>query len=255
MTMDCTEAKAHLPLFVGGDLEAPHAAQVDAHVAVCQACEARLFAAREARGALLEWARVESDESDVDLWPGVRAGLAREGLIDALPGAAESSPTLGRVLTFARYFGGAAAAAVLALMVWKPWAGELPGEADDSVRPLGAATASVSGAGVEAPLVRGASAAPVSWDDLVGSGLARTASTSQGGGAARPLMNQPAVLRGSGAGAPGLASGSGGLRRIGPRDSLLRDGARPYPEGSVLVLPRYRPNPSGFSLASDAEIQ
>ena len=52
-SIPCPEAQAHLPLFVGGDLEAPLTAVVAEHLEGCPACAARREALDRARGALL----------------------------------------------------------------------------------------------------------------------------------------------------------------------------------------------------------
>jgi len=215
--MDCTEIEAHLPLFIGGDLETPLAVKVEAHLNACKGCGARLEAAGRARSALLELAdlaRAEARLEHVDLWPGVRALLAEEGLVGS-PAAAGARPAPGRVLSLARYFGGAAAAAALALLFWRPWVGEpTPGGPELAPR----ATASVP---APAELVH----------QVSGPGLAE----------ATPLLTVPA--------------GSRGLRRVGPGDELLRERARVFPEGPTRIYPSHARGQAGWSLASDGELR
>jgi hypothetical protein len=72
--MSCAEARFHLHLYVGGDLESSLAETVDAHVAACADCTRALEPMRAARGRLL--ALREDGETPVDLWPRIRAGLS-----------------------------------------------------------------------------------------------------------------------------------------------------------------------------------
>ena len=227
--MDCTEVEAHLPLFVGGDLETPLAVKVEAHLQACQGCGGRLEAAGRARSALLELAartRAEARLEQVDLWPGVRALLAEEGLVGSPSAAAARSaarPVPGRVLSFARYLGGAAAAAVLALLVWNSFG-------DDSSRPVGPGVgpAGTATAGFSAP-------------SQVPAGLLHRVA----GGS--PLEATPLL--------PAVTPVGGGLRRIGPEDELLRDRARVFPEGPTRFFPLHARGQSGWSLASDGEFR
>ena len=79
---NCADARAALPLYVGGDMELPELAQVKAHLDDCETCRLHEDRARQARGALVSM--LQSDESAPEggsVWGGVRAGLIAEGLI------------------------------------------------------------------------------------------------------------------------------------------------------------------------------
>ena len=118
--IDCNEARSHLPLYAGGDLEPPLDGVVREHLASCEPCAERHEAAARARSALLSL-RGDDDlvSGSVDLWPGIRARLV-EG------GAFETGRSVGReaaaapVWNLARFrlLAGVAAAAVLALAGW-----------------------------------------------------------------------------------------------------------------------------------------
>ena len=225
--MDCSEVETHLTLFIGGDLEAPLAALVGAHVGACQACGLRLEAARGARSALLGLAELEGEAGGVDLWPALRASLVAEGLchpVAAEPAAAVSTPRreTGRLLHFSRAFAGVAAAA-LALLLWRPW---MPETIDTGL----------GGTASEAPSVSVApdSSAPASiGSSEMGSELALAGLVVPAGGpgvtaAAEPVL--PSFLD--------LAPISpGGLRRAGPEDQLLRNLARPFPSEARRLHP------------------
>jgi hypothetical protein len=97
---ECAEVLGHLPLFVGGDLVASGTLEpsegvaepgsgsdaslaigqaVERHLGRCEACRRELERAREARSVLLGMRA--KPQPDVDLWPGIRAGLVASGLI------------------------------------------------------------------------------------------------------------------------------------------------------------------------------
>jgi len=116
---ECAEVLGHLPLFVGGDLAAPGilerseggegggsgsdgsqsvAQAVERHVGRCEACRLELERAREARAVLLGMR--EQPQPDVDLWPGIRAGLAESGLIGE-SATAMAHPRLPRWIPYA----------------------------------------------------------------------------------------------------------------------------------------------------------
>ncbi len=117
-SVPCAEVEAHLPLYVGGDLEAPLAEVVALHLEGCRTCAVRLEALENAREELLSLARAPQRGVEVDLWPAVRAQLAEEGVLDPLGAGRQRAP----ILRLAAPFVGAAAAAVLALLVWQPFA-------------------------------------------------------------------------------------------------------------------------------------
>lgn len=195
--MQCDEARSHLPLFVGGDLEAPLAESLSGHLIRCEPCSHRLKGLERARTALISTRRTElADGSPVDLWAGIRSQLAGEGLLDSGVATAHltvSSPATSDVFRHRaqrrpqRALGGLAAAAALVLMVWSPWNGQperveiaLPG----TTAPASAARSLVAGNELPASL--------------------------------------PVVL-------PVSAEFTGGLRRVLPGEERLADSARPFP--------------------------
>lgn len=75
--------EAALPLYVGGDLEPADAARVDTWIASHPESQVSLDAARASRGVLEDHARSIRSRSVPDLWPSVRAELARTGAFAA----------------------------------------------------------------------------------------------------------------------------------------------------------------------------
>lgn len=73
----CLEIRSALPLFVGQDLEADEAKTVEEHLIECGSCREAHDRAREAREALVG---MERPSDSPDLWSGIRATLAEEGL-------------------------------------------------------------------------------------------------------------------------------------------------------------------------------
>jgi hypothetical protein len=109
---NCAEIENSLPLYVGGDLESPAMDEVASHLAECSACSGREEAARAARELMVS-ALVMSERKGPALWPGVRAGLVREGILQ--PEAALATPRAPRRLRLVPY---AAAAAALLIGFW-----------------------------------------------------------------------------------------------------------------------------------------
>lgn len=103
----CAEIENHLPLFVGGDLEDAAATSVALHLATCPACTEREHEARVARELLVSALQL-SERQGPELWPGVRAGLVREGVLSAEPRSLHRPAWRKPYLVYA-----AAAAAVL----------------------------------------------------------------------------------------------------------------------------------------------
>ena len=137
--IDCTETRSHLPLHAGGDLESPLAEVVREHLASCEPCAERMDAALRARRALLTLRGGDSEPEVLDLWPGIRARLAEGGRFagDRAPRSPTAPATPAPVWNLARFrlLTGAAAAVVLALLVWRPWVAVPPGTApEDGVR-------------------------------------------------------------------------------------------------------------------------
>lgn len=211
----CSDVAEKLPLFVGGDLEPDGLEAVRGHLARCERCVEELQVASSARTALLgalqagEGATAHG-EGGLDLWPGIRAALEREGRLGAsaqrsrpvppTPSMAPG-PLRGRapLLSFRRPRAVAAAAALLLTLgplalwsSWGPWA--------------------IGGRGAGAP----SGPAPA---DVVVSGPAAP------GGV--PLLASEA------------APAAGRLRRVLPGEEALADTAASVPQTLVPV-----PNPS-----------
>ena len=128
---NCAEIENSLPLYVGGDLEAPALDEVARHLEQCPACHEREAAARSARDLLLS-ALAMSERKGPALWPGVRAGLVREGVLQpAAPVAAARGAASGpRRLRLVPY---AAAAAALLCCFWLA-RDAFDGDANEGVR-------------------------------------------------------------------------------------------------------------------------
>lgn len=132
----CDDFRAQLPLFVGGDLEAPLAAKLQEHlgrtgpggssssstgpaVVGCGGCAQVLASLEAARAELLGLPR-RSPAPSVDLWGPIRATLAAEGRIASASRRAVHAPrpaTVRRAATWWRVASAAAAATLLALGV------------------------------------------------------------------------------------------------------------------------------------------
>jgi hypothetical protein len=117
----CDDVRAQLPLYLGGDLEAPLAEQVREHLEAgeggCPSCARSLAELVRVRGWLLELPQ-RSPAPRVDVWPQVRQGLAAQGLLSsAAPGSAQTPATrpAGRLLRWRRVASAAAAVALVAL--------------------------------------------------------------------------------------------------------------------------------------------
>jgi hypothetical protein len=117
----CDDVRAQLPLYLGGDLEAPLAEQVRAHLEApddgCRGCARELAQLERVRARLLELPQ-RSPAPQVDVWPQVRQGLVASGLLGQAPRAerrgAVARPA-GRLLTWPRLASAAAAVALMAL--------------------------------------------------------------------------------------------------------------------------------------------
>jgi hypothetical protein len=115
----CDDFRAQLPLFVGGDLEAPLAARLEEHLggpAGCAACAGVLQELSAVRSRLLELPQL-SPAPAVELWAPIRVQLAAEGRI--VPAAARRMPqpalAARRAPALWRFASAAAAVALLAL--------------------------------------------------------------------------------------------------------------------------------------------
>jgi hypothetical protein len=113
---NCVEIENSLALYVGGDLEDQAANEVRRHLERCSACAEREGAARASRDLMVS-ALVMSERKGPELWPGVRAGLVREGIL--VPPPAVAAPFGGaRAPRRLRLLPYAAAAAALVAGVW-----------------------------------------------------------------------------------------------------------------------------------------
>ena len=99
MRMNCLEAQAELPLFVGGDLESAIQERVAAHLETCLPCRDALLAASESRDVLVMGLQQTADlhgafvaTSDTpSVWPGLRDQLRAEGMIRTSAGGPVSA--------------------------------------------------------------------------------------------------------------------------------------------------------------------
>ncbi len=107
----CAEIQSTLPLYVGGDLETKALGEVRSHLVACPACAERALAARAARRELVAALRMESTPGP-DLWAGVRAALADEGVLRPLTPSLVGATIIAR--PWWRSWNMAAAAAVVA---------------------------------------------------------------------------------------------------------------------------------------------
>jgi len=112
--LECREVQAHLPLYTGGDLEAPWCDLVALHLERCSSCAAE---SERLRGALRNLAVLSPiDARPIDVWPSVRAQLQREGRLQPrTPAAPRTLPRWRQVAVR-----GALAAGVAAL-AWIAW--------------------------------------------------------------------------------------------------------------------------------------
>ncbi len=127
----CTQVENDLALFVGGELEAATQASLARHLESCAGCGAKARAAREAHTALREGlCAANTAAGGPDLWPALRAQLAREGRFSGASsetGAAPASPhfeSIAALRTRRRSLGrsnwrfAAAAAVLVAALGW-----------------------------------------------------------------------------------------------------------------------------------------
>jgi hypothetical protein len=145
-----------------------------------------------------------------------------------------------------------AAAAVLAMLAWQPWADEVPVTPGGGPAPTHTAPIAPMASAVPEP--EGSSPAlPESWQPVHGSELAaadRSIEPIDSGRLTASVPLIPVTLQ------PTAPAGRGGLQRVGPGGALLRDRARMYPEGSVLILsPHGRETQGGLSLISNGQLR
>lgn len=116
---ECSEVRERLPLLPGGELEAPLAEWVTAHLETCEPCSAELQRLVTALAALTG---VERRDPAIDIWSNVREQLVREGLVhvasEAAPAFAAANPVRARRSVAARWGFWVALAAAAAVVVW-----------------------------------------------------------------------------------------------------------------------------------------
>ncbi len=202
----CAEIQSTLPLYVGGDLEAQALAEVRAHLFECPRCAERALSARAARRELVGALRLASRPGP-DLWAGVRAALAEEGILrpDAPISASRAPLSTLRPWWRSWHVGIAAAAAVVVgIAIGTTWRGS------------------------DAHLGDGGSAPIVSEPDVVPKPLVPYV-----------LVNQPAIEPSSSLAqvpAAHLPAGQeGGLRRLQPGERQLRETVPPIPIDRVFM--------------------
>lgn len=154
----CTQVENDLALFVGGELDAATQASSARHLESCAACGAKARAAREAHTALREGlCAANTSAGGPDLWPALRAQLAREGRFSGEPFVAETSHSNAHFESIAsararrrselrsnwRY--AAAAAVLVAALGW--WRFSI--DDDDAVQPI------AQGPRIESPVLSG----------------------------------------------------------------------------------------------------
>lgn len=174
--LHCSDVVEKLPLYVGGDLEPEGLEAVRGHLADCERCVEELQVVSRARRALVAALRVEEDstahdDGGLDLWPGIRAALVRDGRLeprtqrpkpvslsafsDEPATSSTGTPWVRRLPRFA------AAAAAVVVLAWgasrlvgsgAPQLG--PGAADPS-RLAGSPVATVAPVGLGAPEIAG----------------------------------------------------------------------------------------------------
>jgi hypothetical protein len=134
----CDDFRAQLPLFVGGDLEAPLAAKLQEHLGRsgrgsssaegCAGCSQVMASLEASRAELLDLPR-RSPAPSVDLWDSIRATLAAEGRIASASRRAvhdDRPATIRRPPSWWRVASAAAATALLALGVQMAVRGSSP---------------------------------------------------------------------------------------------------------------------------------
>ncbi len=110
--LNCDDVLERLPLHVGEDLDADVQAAVTRHLERCEPCRAHERDAARARDVL----RSTFDAEVVDapaLWPGIRAKLAEEGLLQPAASSAASLVPERRPVLLRRPFASVAAAAAV----------------------------------------------------------------------------------------------------------------------------------------------
>ena len=138
----CDHVLELLPLHVGEDLDAETAAGVSAHLAGCAGCRAAAGRASAARARLRAVFEEDVRGGGPNLWPGVRAGLVREGLLGERRTAVLRGPWR-RAAAFAAAAAGVAAVILPAVLL--RGGGEAPRDLVEAL-PTSAMTTAKTGA-------------------------------------------------------------------------------------------------------------
>jgi hypothetical protein len=134
--MSCGEVREKLPLYAGGDLDPDILEAVHGHLDLCGECARRAARAMGARRVLVSAFRAqEGDVAQPGLWPGIRARLQAEGLIQPA-GGAESRPVLRRASRARWAWALAPLAAAAALLLFLQAGGELENGASPGGGPI-----------------------------------------------------------------------------------------------------------------------
>lgn len=222
--LDCPQARQHLTLFAGQDLDFELQGAVEQHLAGCESCGRELEAMRACRDHIgVLGAHTARAVEAVDLWPALVSSLRQEAATEPARSAEAPRPRAPRSGRRRTWIPASLAAAALLLLGLRIG---LPGE--EGPRP--------------GPAAGGPSA-----------DVAATPPTNSSGAQGVAAAGQEATA----AGAPP----SGTLRRAGPADERLRDSSTPFglqrvPWSSDSLLGR--PGTAGgapHTLASDLELR
>ncbi len=116
MGIHCSEVLADLPLYVGGDLEAPSRDALATHLEGCSPCRDALADSSSARAALSEHFERTAATPSGSVWPELRERLCAEGLIQGQPLAVAPAGGGGRLLRFLPHMAAAAALLVAGVL-------------------------------------------------------------------------------------------------------------------------------------------
>jgi len=241
--MDCREARAHAPLFVGEDLDVEAADAVRVHLDACAECAAQVAALERALRAF-EFERQRVDPR-VDLWAGIERELAQSGhlrlasttRVAAAAGAlAAATPLAGpsavpqRTLAGARRWFAVAAAAVLAAFVGSAWFLDAPKRPDASGDSGSSASGSIASGSIASGSIASGSIASGSTVVRSSPSTPPAATSSDGRRAPAPQAERtPQAEYAPQAGAAALVadvsnSGDSGARLVAERASAPADG-------------------------------
>jgi anti-sigma factor RsiW len=149
-TAACSRTDNDLSLFVGGELDPAARRELHRHLETCAESRRRAHAARAAHVARVQVLNAH-DGRGPDLWPALRAELAREGLL--APPATGTTPAPIPPTASRRFASWTRAAAAAALVLCGAWAARGWLEADDgATEPMSAVVREVRPAG-DGPIV------------------------------------------------------------------------------------------------------